>query len=1163
MLSALILMPPDKPTLEFLNSFSVGIRREADLVAKDGAVTRIYGGENLIEARVETNRTYRVRLFRMEGAWQGEVSPEDDHAGVVMVASMLERLRLGDKLPESADDPGDKPLAALIEEKLDRNLSPREELFVGKIEKRFQRFLKEGAIRDTDLVRLSPKWQVESMDPLNLWETPPTDALRFWNHIAYAFSRKNIPLPPFMEPVTDLESIAASRRETEEKARLQLWRDRIERAAASPTESAITPLELRLLVGPSDARLQWRAREETAWTTASSRAEVDEIEGKVLAGRWRPTAAGALLLAHYDEHLQNEGSDVFDLDRESACRLINRFFHHEGMWDLIVTLDEQPFQPAPGKLAWTCLGGGSADEGYTLSLHTPDGSEIPHSVRALPGAEDLYLADDTVFRGPMHWGGGTEIDPRHELPRELIESSDGIAFLDRIGAAPPPHLAARIVDHSPEVRIQARIARNLTTADSEHMVLEIRAEDSATGGIQELRRQEWIVTREPDQSADRIVRPNQARLDRVRREVLDLGFVFDESVSGHKSRVSKVFPARFHAWAKSLPDYVVIDGDDLTRSLLADPITARLRLEVDDKGIDWFDLKVAIDLEGVDLSQEEIRALVAARGGFLRLKDGTWARLELDLDDDQREAIEMLGLDPFDTSGEPQRLHATQIADPAIREAFDPRAWEKICQRAASLQTAVKPDVPDDLKATLRPYQIDGFHFLSYLATNSFGGVLADDMGLGKTVQSLAWVLWLRSQKGKQGKPALVVCPKSVIDVWVGEAERFAPELDVRVLRADGDTTSSAHPADLMDGDLVVMNYAQLRIHRDALKETQWLAVILDEGQQIKNPDSQAARAARELDALHRLVLTGTPIENRLLDLWSLMAFAMPGILGKRSHFSKRFDRRKDPEAARRLTTRLRPFLLRRTKSQVARDLPPRTEEDVYCDLEGAQRDLYQAELSRIQRVLLGIERDEDLARQSFVILQGLMRLRQICCHPSLADSSQADVPSAKINALFYLLDQLREEGHKVLVFSQFVGMLDIIRERLRTEKRPFSYLTGSTRNRREVVDHFQRTQDPEVFLLSLKAGGSGLNLTSASYVILYDPWWNPAVENQAIDRTHRIGQTQRVNAYRLLMRDTVEQKIRVLQQQKQSLFSGVLGQESFARNLTVDDVRYLFQRNG
>ena len=242
-------------------------------------------------------------------------------------------------------------------------------------------------------------------------------------------------------------------------------------------------------------------------------------------------------------------------------------------------------------------------------------------------------------------------------------------------------------------------------------------------------------------------------------------------------------------------------------------------------------------------------------------------------------------------------------------------------------------------------------------------------------------------------------------------------------------------------------------------------------------------------------------------------------------------------------------------------DLPPRTEEDVFCKMEDIQETLYQNEMERIRKVLLGLENDEALRKNSFVVLQGLMRLRQICCHPALIDPKHAEAESAKLTALFYLLDQLHEEGHKVLVFSQFVTMLDIIKERLESNNRNFEYLTGQTKNRGEIVQQFQTSKDPTVFLLSLKAGGSGLNLTAASYVILYDPWWNPAVENQAIDRAHRIGQNSHVIAYRLLTRDSVEEKIRTLQNQKQEMITGVLGEEGFSRNLKLDDLRFLFQK--
>ncbi|MFT5110118.1 MAG: SNF2 family DNA or RNA helicase [Pseudoalteromonas tetraodonis] len=497
-----------------------------------------------------------------------------------------------------------------------------------------------------------------------------------------------------------------------------------------------------------------------------------------------------------------------------------------------------------------------------------------------------------------------------------------------------------------------------------------------------------------------------------------------------------------------------------------------------------------------------------------------------------------------------------QLSDPKAKEVFEEGAWDKICDRAEAVQLQVRPAVPTSINADLRPYQVEGFHYLAYLASNGFGGILADDMGLGKTVQSLTWIMWLREQSKDPGT-VLVICPKSVLDVWAAEMKKFAPTLRVQVLRSKDELDMDVVREKI---DVLVVNYSQLRVCEVELNTENWLAAILDEGQQIKNPDSKAAKAARALTSENRLVLTGTPIENRLLDIWSLMSFAMPGVLGGRKYFRDRFDRRKDPQSQMRLSARMRPFLLRRTKGQVAMDLPPRTEENVLCKMEGVQAEMYQGEMERIQKVLLGLETDEALRKNSFVVLQGLMRLRQICCHPALIDQKHIEEESAKMTALFYLLDQLHEEGHKVLVFSQFVTMLDIIKARLATENRKFNYLTGQTKDRQAVIEDFQTTEDPSVFLLSLKAGGSGLNLTSASYVILYDPWWNPAVENQAIDRTHRIGQKNKVIAYRLIMGDSVEEKIRTLQEQKEVLAGGVLGEESFARNLELKDIQFLFQ---
>jgi SNF2 family DNA or RNA helicase len=560
------------------------------------------------------------------------------------------------------------------------------------------------------------------------------------------------------------------------------------------------------------------------------------------------------------------------------------------------------------------------------------------------------------------------------------------------------------------------------------------------------------------------------------------------------------------------------------------------------------------------LTPEELNLLLKARGGYVRLGKKGWRRLHFDLTPEEDDQLARLGLSPRDFSGEPQRFHALQLADDAAKRFLGPDRVETIQRRVSELKTRVTPPLPSCIRAEMRPYQTEGFHFLAYLTSNRFGGVLADDMGLGKTLQTLAWLAWLRETAAaanhSTANPSLVVCPKSVMDNWRSEAERFYPELRVRLWRGERAAELSGARA---SADLIVMNYAQLRSLWPPIASMQWFAAILDEAQYIKNPDSQTAQAARALTAEYRLALTGTPIENRLLDLWSIFGFAMPGVLGNRAHFLRRFDAKDDPLARRRLAARVRPFLLRRAKSQVAKDLPDRVEEDLLCELEAEQQTLYRAELKRARQIILGLKTNQQLNQARFNILTSLLRLRQICCHPALVDNTLRGAESAKLSALMDLLEPLMEEGHKVLVFSQFVTMLQLIREKLAQRGWPFFYLAGDTENRGELVHEFQSAQGGAVFLISLKAGGFGLNLTAASYVVLFDPWWNPAVENQAIDRTHRIGQTSKVMAYRLLMRDSVEQKIRALQKQKAALADDVLGEERFAQSLTLDDLQFLF----
>ena len=410
------------------------------------------------------------------------------------------------------------------------------------------------------------------------------------------------------------------------------------------------------------------------------------------------------------------------------------------------------------------------------------------------------------------------------------------------------------------------------------------------------------------------------------------------------------------------------------------------------------------------------------------------------------------------------------------------------------------------------------------------------------------------AESGPRPFRALVVCPKSVVHGWLAEGARFAPSLALHPFTPA--TAKAPHPPGPAGGPaLLIANYTQLRLNAAWFRQQEWDAVILDEAQFIKNPLSQTSLSAYALQTRHRLALTGTPVENRLLDLWSLLAFAQPGLLGTQASFGRQ-HRDDDPTAPGRLQLRVRHFILRRTKAQVAPDLPARTEDEIVVELEPAQRRLYDAELKRARAQLLGLKNDRALDAVRFNILASLLRLRQICCHPALVDPAHAELPSAKLTALLERLEELRDEGHQVLVFSQFVEMLELIRARLVHAGIGHLLLTGATENRAELVQQFQADRTKTVFLLSLKAAGFGLNLTAASYAILYDPWWNPAVEAQAIDRTHRIGQTRPVTAYRLLADDTIEQKIRTLQREKAALAGSIVREESLAKVLDLASLR-------
>jgi len=616
------------------------------------------------------------------------------------------------------------------------------------------------------------------------------------------------------------------------------------------------------------------------------------------------------------------------------------------------------------------------------------------------------------------------------------------------------------------------------------------------------------------------------------------------------------------AW-DARPAHVTWLGNAHMQSLLQGTRPVRAKVSIRPSGVDWFAISAEWEAEGAALTEEDLARLRAARTRFVKLTSG-WVRRDLaDEFDDVAATLADLGVE---VDGSEQRVSTWQLAHAraASLDALESMSGaddfrhdvERLRATLRAFRGLPRVAIPNGLRGELRPYQREGLDFLAFVTGLGMGAILADDMGLGKTVQALAWWLHARACDPSLG-PALVVCPASVMHNWQREAARFTPGLSVLVLGRGGGR--HALRKDIPRHDLVITNYALLRRDIVQWKALSLGAAILDEAQNVKNPDAAVSRAVFSLQARHRLALTGTPLENRALDLWSLMQFVNPGYLGPRRAFVARYDA---PDAApymrRLLSARLRPVTLRRLKSQVARELPDRIEERRDCPLTAGQRQFYLAELQRGRDRVHALESAEGgLRRNRIEVLAALTRLRQVCCHPALA-GGRASLGSGKFDALFELLEPLLAEGHKVLLFSQFVECLKLLDAAMESRGMRRHMLTGSTLKRDEVVDAFEADPEPAVFLISLKAGGTGLNLTSASYVVLFDPWWNPAVEAQAIDRTHRIGQTRTVIAYRMLTEGTIEEKIWELQQRKAALARDVLGEESFARGLTKDDLDYL-----
>ena len=606
------------------------------------------------------------------------------------------------------------------------------------------------------------------------------------------------------------------------------------------------------------------------------------------------------------------------------------------------------------------------------------------------------------------------------------------------------------------------------------------------------------------------------------------------------------------------------------------------QFQITSSGVQWFDLGVVFATsDGEKFSAAEIQRLILSGQNHTRLKNGKMAVIDSGAVEELQEVL--LDCAPQQNAAG-YRISSQQASflEATLRQHADwkvqaPTAWR---DRAAKQSGEAKLECPPlgNLENVLRPYQKQGVAWLHFLRANGFGGILADEMGLGKTLQTLVFLNSLRSaERGVRNNlqassaaiprsalriPHLIVCPTSLVFNWVAEAKKFTPELKVLALHGP---ERHARFDDIATSDIVVTSYALIRRDAEKYRGLEFDTAVLDEAQHIKNRQTQNAQAVKAVRAKHRLVLTGTPLENSVLDLWSIFDFLMPGYLGTAKDFRERYEqpiaKDKNAEAQARLARRLRPFMLRRLKREVAVDLPAKIEQVSFCELTPDQRGVYQQVIEASRKEVLEAVGAQGIAKSRMVVLTALLRLRQVCCDLRLLKLENINVANAsgKLDLFGELLEEVIDGGHRVLVFSQFTGMLALLKERLAAEKIEYCYLDGSTTDRGAVVEQFQTDAAIPVFLISLKAGGVGLNLTGADTVIHFDPWWNPAVEDQATDRAHRIGQTKVVTSYKLITRDTVEDKILTLQNRKREVIQATLGgEEEFAASLNWEEIQEL-----
>lgn len=800
-------------------------------------------------------------------------------------------------------------------------------------------------------------------------------------------------------------------------------------------------------------------------------------------------------------------------------------------------------RPGDTKRRFVLTTGGWFEGSPGWHIDTSEGVARPLEKRVSPAALRRLLRSPTIA------------EPSGELVSMITDGLPRVAL--EMGAdLPDLSQVADVIDLEPTFRMraggtltEAHVSLKAAYADVE---VEVRADGISPP----------IVFLAPEEGQKRIkcIRCDIASQQEAVQLLLDLGLHANESGESFVAEGE----GSIQFWSEgvgALPeDWDMFVPDDLVGTHVRNkPVQMFAKVS---SGVDWLNVKVSYESEGVGVDRDELMRCLADGQKYVRLSDNSYApfdtaRVQAMID---RE-VELLA-----AAGKNGKLPLSQAG--RIQELLEhtdtgnvTTSTKALFKKLAGIENIKQFKKPRGLKATLRPYQEQGLSWLRFVHDLGSGGVLADDMGLGKTLQTIALLLSLKNET--KGMRALIVAPTSVVSNWVREIERFSPNLTTALWHGAG---RREQMKELESANIIITSYALLRRDIDLLKKLKLDYAILDEAQNIKNPLSATAAAAKDLGAQRRLALTGTPIENRLSEIWSIFEFVSPGLLGPLNKFEERFARpidQGDSKQASRLRAVIHPFILRRTKMEVVKDLPPKIESDKLIDMAPDQKAIYTQVLREVRAQVMGEVERVGVAKSQLHILAALTKLRQAACDPRLLGLPRefTHEDSGKLMALRELVEECESGGHKVLIFSQFVSMLKLMAKSLDEDKITYEYLDGSTTDRPERIERFQTDPTVACFLISLKAGGSGLNLTAADTVIHFDPWWNPAVEDQASDRAHRIGQKKVVTVYRLVAAGTIEEKILQLKAKKKELVASVLSEDmGGSKKLTRDDLDDLFR---